>query len=252
MASIRKQLHRQLDTAAWRGKGLSPFNQFVFALVLASIVIVVIETEPAVYGPFSNLFDTVDLVLAVIFSLEYVIRLWTIGERPEFAGILGRVRYAVTPMALVDLLAILPFFVGLLGSDAFLLRTFRLVRILSLAKLGRYSDALRRLGAATANRRFELVVSLCVAALVLLFSATMMYLVEGGTQPEAFGSIPRAMWWGIATLTTIGYGDVYPVTVFGKMFAGLTAIAAIGMLAMPTGILAAAFAEAFKSSTADE
>jgi voltage-gated potassium channel len=124
------------------------------------------------------------------------------------------------------------------------LRLVRLVRIVALAKLGRYSSALNAIGHAIHSRRYELTMSLVIAGMLLLVSSTFLYLVEGEGQPDDFGSIPRAMWWSIATLTTVGYGDAVPQTVIGRILAGFTAITGIGLIAMPTGILAAAFSDA--------
>jgi voltage-gated potassium channel len=129
-----------------------------------------------------------------------------------------------------------------------LLRTFRLLRILRLARLGRFSHAMRNLAEAVRDRREELLLSLMLAGMVLVFSAGAMYLIEGPDSPVQFGSIPRALWWSICTLTTVGYGDVYPHTVLGKICSGLTSIAGIGLIAMPTGILAAAFSQAFQKT----
>jgi voltage-gated potassium channel len=120
------------------------------------------------------------------------------------------------------------------------------MRLLSLARLGGMSEAARLLGAAVVARRYELGLAFAVAGAVLLFAATALYLVESDVQPDKFGSIPRALWWAIITMTTVGYGDVYPVTVVGKLLGGLTALCAIGVIAMPTGILAAAFSDAFQ------
>ena len=119
----------------------------------------------------------------------------------------------------------------------------RIVRLIALAKFGRYSIALSQLIRAFVRRRYELLMSLVIAGLVFLIAATGMYAIEGSVQPEAFGSIPRALWWALTTLTTVGYGDVYPVTPLGRVFAGLMAVAGIGLIAMPAGILAAAFTE---------
>ena len=152
-------------------------------------------------------------------------------------------RYALTPVAIFDFLAVMPLFLTILGSEAYILRLLRLMRIMRLAKLGRYSAAAKAIGKAINSRRHELVVSLFAGVLLMLVAATCLYIAEGATQPEAFGSIPRAMWWAIATLTTVGYGDTYPVTAIGKVFAGLTAIIGIGLVAMPAGILAAAFSD---------
>jgi voltage-gated potassium channel len=127
-----------------------------------------------------------------------------------------------------------------------LLRIFRLLRILRLARLGRFSVAMRHLSQAVIDRREELLLSLMLAVFILVFSAAGMYLLEGDNDPQAFGSIPRAMWWSVCTLTTVGYGDICPHSVAGKILGGLTSIAGIGLIAMPTGILAAAFSAAFQ------
>ncbi len=128
------------------------------------------------------------------------------------------------------------------------LRLIRLIRILSLAKLGRLSSALRHLGDAILSRRYELLATLGLAVCLLVIGASALYWLEGALQPDKFGSIPRALWWSVITLTTIGYGDVYPITVAGKYVAGIVAVAGIGVIALPTGILAAAFSDAVQRS----
>jgi len=124
-----------------------------------------------------------------------------------------------------------------------LLRLLRLVRLLRLAKLGQFSRAFDDIMEAVARRRYELGISLIIAAVLMLLSASALYVIEGAGQPEAFGSIPRSMWWAVATLTTVGYGDIVPSTALGKAFAAFTALTGIGLIALPAGILAAAFSE---------
>jgi voltage-gated potassium channel len=141
---------------------------------------------------------------------------------------------------------LLPIFLTALGAEAFLLRLARLLRILRLARLGRFSVAMSSISEAIGSRRHELLLSLGVAALVLVISSALLYLVEGGVQPDNFGSIPRAMWWSIVTLTTVGYGDVFPMTAVGRILAAITAVTGIGLIAMPAGILAASFSDAMK------
>lgn len=182
-----------------------------------------------------------------MFLIEYGARIWVAAENPAYAaGWRGRLRYVVSPTALVDLLALSPMLFVAYGSEVFLLRLVRLARILRLARLGRFSAAAAEIAAALRSRRYELGMSVALAGLLLLVSATLLYVAEGQHQPESFGSIPRAMWWSIATLTTVGYGDVYPVTPLGKVMAAITAVAGIGLIAMPTGILAAAFSDALQ------
>ena len=246
MNRLRRTFYINLHTTAWTGRGMSPVNKAIAALIVFCIAGVIVETEPLIYTARAELFHAIDVIVAVLFMIEYVARLWAVGEDPEYKGIIGRLKYAVTVTAIIDLVAVLPFLLGIGGTDAFLLRALRLLRIVSLAKLGRFSEALRQLGAAVAARDYELFISLAFAIFVLLASSTVMYLVEGTVQPDAFGSIPRALWWSISTLTTVGYGDVYPLTPAGKLCAGITALAAVGIIAMPTGVMAAALSDAFR------
>jgi voltage-gated potassium channel len=155
-----------------------------------------------------------------------------------------------SPAGLLDLLALLPLLLAVVGPEAFVLRFARMLRILRFSRLGRFSGALSLLSEALASRKDELFVGVCVAAALLMLSATLLYVVEGQAQPEAFGSIPRAMWWAIATLTTVGYGDVAPVTWLGRVCAGFIAVLGIGLIAIPTGILAAAFSDATQAQRA--
>ncbi|MBI2810473.1 MAG: ion transporter [Candidatus Melainabacteria bacterium] len=224
---------------------MSPLNAFLSGLIIACSVVVVLETEPTIVAPHPHIFVLLDCLFACVFIIEYFVRLWVIGCDPRYAGIWGRVKYMVTPMAVIDLLSIVPFFFVAFSNNFFLLRVARLFRMISLAKFSRYSRAMTEFADVLNSRRSELLLSLGIVLAVLLLAAAVMYEVEGVAQPEAFGSIPRALWWGVMTLTTVGYGDVIPRTVLGKFCCGATAIAGVGLIAMPTGIIAAAFSETF-------
>lgn len=243
--SLKRTIHDQLEPGGGR---LSWANRALIALVAVSVLAAILETEAPIREAHAGLFDALEIVVVVVFSVEYGLRLWTCTESPRFSHpVLGRLRYALTPSALTDLVAIAPALLTGLGVEMFTVRLVRVLRILRLAKLGRFSRALRILAGAVGERRYELGLSAMAALLVLLTSSTLLYLAEAGIQPEAFGSIPRAMWWSVATLTTVGYGDVYPVTAIGRVFAAITALAGIGVIAIPTGILAAAFSEALQA-----
>ncbi len=246
---LRQAVWRQVDPQAYERDGLSPTNRAVVWVVATSSILAILETEPTIERVAPRAFARLEWLLSLLFLGEYVVRLWAEGENPRFRGIRGRIRYALTPAAIIDLIAFLPSLVlpivpGM--SNFMLLRIFRLMRILRLARLGRFSLAMRNLSQAVTDRREELSLSLMLAAFVLVFSAAGMYLLEGENDPQTFGSIPRAMWWSVCTLTTVGYGDIYPHTVLGKVLGGFTSIAGIGLIAMPTGILAAAFSDAFQ------
>lgn len=226
-------------------RSMSPLNAFLSGLIIACSLVVVLETEPAIVNSNQQVFILLDCLFACVFIIEYVVRLWVIGCDPRYSGIIGRLKYMVTPMAVIDLLSIVPFFFVAFSNNFFLLRVARLFRMISLAKFSRYSRAMTEFADVLNSRRSELLLSLGIVLAVLLLASAVMYEVEGVAQPEAFGSIPRALWWGVMTLTTVGYGDVTPHTVLGKFCCGATAIAGVGLIAMPTGIVAAAFSETF-------
>lgn len=244
--TLRRRLYEHLEPEARRAPGLSRLNRLIVVLICAASLLAILESEPTLYEGHERLFLIGEIIFTALFTVEYVARLWVAGEHEAYRGIVGRLRYATTLPALIDLMAILPVVLVFFGTEAFILRFVRLVRILRVARLGRFSRAMKAIGTAVSSRRYELWMSLAIALLLLMISSTLLYIVEGPVQPVTFGSIPRAMWWSVATLTTVGYGDVYPVTVLGRIFAGLTAITGIGLIAMPTGILAAAFSDAIQ------
>jgi voltage-gated potassium channel len=244
---LRQQLHRALDPRARSAKGLSPLNIALAALILLATLVAIMETEPTLDRIWGPTFAAAELTFGILFSVEYALRLWTAPERaPERSPWRERLRFVVSPAALADLVAIVASLSAVGGTGGMLLRLVRLGRILRLAKLGRMSRAFEHLVGAFSSRRDELLLSLCAALFLMTISATALYLVEGPIQPDKFGSIPRALWWAVATMTTIGYGDVYPISPIGKMLASLTAIFSIGLIAMPTGILASAFSDAIQ------
>ncbi len=243
-ASLRTLFYHQLDPLGRRAHGLAPGNMLVAGLILGSCVVAVLETEPRLYLDHGAIFAGLEWVFATLFLIEYGMRLWIAPESGRYGeGWRAVLRYAATPVALLDLLAILPVFLLFVGTGTPLLRLVRLLRLLRLARLGPFSHALHDMLDALMLRSYELGLSLVMGFLLLLVSSTLLYLCEADVQPQDFGSIPRAMWWSVATLTTVGYGDAIPVTVLGRIFAGFTAVAGIVLIALPAGILAAAFSD---------
>ena len=241
-------LHTQLDPTAWPGPGLSPLNKFLVGAILLGTASAIIGTEPLIAKSYSRAFNTLELLLGFIFAAEYLGRLWTVVERRE-RGVppwKQRLHFALRPAALLDLSVIAVTLLPFVAVNVVAFRLIRLLRILRLAKLGRLSTALRLLYSVIASRRYELIATLGLASTLLILGASALYWLEGEVQPDKFGSIPRALWWAVITLTTIGYGDVYPITAAGKVVAAMVAISGIGLIAMPTGILASAFSEAVR------
>lgn len=244
--SFRRKVYNQMHQGAYEGYGLTPANRFVFLLICFSVLVVILETEKPLYWKHYEKFVVIDYFIGILFTIEYIARVWSSGESEKYKGVVGRLRYMLTPAALIDLLVIIPFFI-MSNSNYFLARFVRLFRLFALAKFGRYSEALVLVQNAVWSRRYELIMSLVLTFVLLLITSTIMWAVEDDPN---FESIPRALWWGVITLTTVGYGDVYPQTVAGKICSGVTAIAGIGLIAMPAGILAAAFSEAFQKHKA--
>jgi voltage-gated potassium channel len=245
--SLRRTVYCQLEASAWPKKGLSPVNSALVVLIIFAVVAAVIETEPLISGGQEILFRSIEVVLGAIFLTEYVARVWTAVENSRFAGErFARLRYMVTPIAIIDLLAILPALFAFGGASSLVLRFFRVLRMLRLAKLGRTSRAWQHIKSATYERRHEFGLILGLLGITILVSASLLYWAEAEAQPDKFGSIPRAIWWAIVTLTTVGYGDTFPVTALGRTLAGFIAIAGVCMIALPTGVFAASFADAMQ------
>lgn len=243
VGAFKQAVFRQVDPTA-RAEGLSIVNRLVIFLILAAVASAVIETEPTISGGREGLFRALEVMFGVLFLVEYVLRLWVADISPAYADSRRpRLKFVFSLASIVDLLAIIPSFFAFAGGATLALRFVRFFRILRLARLGRFSKAWRDLGEAIGSRREELLLAFSLAGFVLLIASSLLYWAESDAQPDKFGSIPRAFWWGIVTLTTVGYGDVFPVTPLGKFFSALVSIAAIGTIALPTGILAAAMSD---------
>lgn len=215
----------------------------VFLIVL-NVLAVIFESVASLEARYGALLDAFEMFSVAAFLAEYLLRVWACTTVPQYSSaILGRVRFMLTPLAIIDMLAILPALLILPGVDLRFLRVIRVVRILRLAKLGRYSIALRQMGLVVYQKRESLLLSLTFMLLVLVISASFMFMVEHEQQPEAFSSIPATMWWGIMTLTTVGYGDIYPITPLGKILGAFISLFGIAFFALPAGILGSAFVE---------
>lgn len=224
---------------------MSPLKQIIVALICLSILWCIAETEPLIFDGRTHLFALAHASFFTIFFIEYAGRIYVAALNPRFNS---GWQYARTPAAALDLVVLISFILPFLGLETALLRMFRAARLVRLARLGRYSKAMALIIEAVADRRYELGVSVVIATGLMLLSSTALYLVEGHIQPENFGSIPRAMWWSVAILTTVGYGDIVPVTGLGRVFAAVTALTGVGIIAIPTGILAGAFSEALRKA----
>lgn len=251
-ATAKAYIHDWLEPD--RPGGINFFSGAIIILVMISLVSLAIETEvmradsglPVSARP---LVQWINFVVVWLFAAEFALRFWSEGENPAHKGVLGRLRFLAQPVTVADVLAFLPELIVLLFLPHLTggwLAALRALRLFRLFKLARFVPAFAIVGAAVKRAWAPLMAALCVAAAQLYIAAMMLYFIEGENKPEAFGSIARSMWWAIVTLTTVGYGDVYPETGWGRVAAGIVALAGIGIVAMPTGILASAFAEEFR------
>lgn len=239
--NLRADVHRLLEGDS-PSRRASLLRFALAALIVANVTAVVLETVHELHTEWRTGFRRFETVSVAVFSIEYVARLWSAVEHPRFAApITGRLRWMFSPAALIDLLSILPSLLMFAGFDLRALRLVRLSRLLRVAKLGRYSVAVQTLQRVLRAKAPDLLSLLFLLVVLLVVSSTCMYYLEHEAQPETFSSIPATMWWGIITLTTIGYGDMTPVTAGGRVFGGFIAVLGIGMFALPAGLLGAAF-----------
>ena len=238
--------HRVLSTinkaegADYISKG---FDIFIMTLIVLNVFVVITETVESIYTEYKTVFYYFEIFTITVFSIEYVVRIWacTLIEKYRHP-VFGRIKYIFSMEALIDLLAILPFYLPLFFAiDARFVRVLRLFRLMRVFKLGRYSVAFQLIVSAVSKRKEELLITLTLLIIMLILASSLMYYIEHEVQPDTFTSIPATMWWAIATLTTVGYGDVYPVTALGKLLASTIAILGIGVFALPTGIIATSF-----------
>jgi len=222
---------------------------FIIYLIILNVIAVILETCKSIYQPYAKLFYLFEVFSVVVFTIEYLLRLWVITENPDFSHpVKGRIKYIFTPLAIIDLIAILPFYLPFMNIDFRFIRSIRLTRLFRIAKLGRYSVALEAMNIAIKRKKEQLIITVGILLFFLLLSSSLLYYTEYEAQPDKFTSIPHAMWWGIATLTTVGYGDIYPVTTAGKIISSLIAIIGVGICALPTGIISAGFLENIRNN----
>lgn len=248
---LKKKVHLLLDPTDGGTFWDQVINSLIVCLILLNLAAVCLETVESLYQGYRSWFRNFELFSITIFSIEYLLRLWSCTCIRKYRHPLkGRLRYILSAGSLVDLAAILPFYLPLSGLDLRSLRVLRMIRFMRFFKLGRFLNASRVIRRVFASKKEELLISVLLVFTLIILAASAMYFVEHDTQPDKFSSIPETMWWSVATLTTVGYGDVYPITGIGKTLTACISILGIGMFALPAGILASGFSEEFKRKEA--
>ena len=220
---------------------------FLVSLITLNIVAVIVETVDDIYTEYAVFFKIFERISVYIFTVEYVLRLWNCkGDEKYCRPVAGRLKYFFSFGAMIDLLAIAPFYLPFTNTDLRIIRILRLFRFMRIFKLGRYLNATKLISNVFKSKKEELILCLVITVSLIIVASSFMYFAENQAQPDKYSSIPATMWWCIITLTTVGYGDVFPVTVAGKVLTAFIAILGIGMFALPAGILASGFSDEFQ------
>ena len=220
------------------------FDSIIIIIILVNVLLVILDTFTLPRW-LAEISQGVEVFSVAVFTIEYLMRLWTAPyiypmEKPYKA----RLRFMRSFMAIIDLLAILPFYMPyIIPMDLRVLRTLRIIRLLRLFKLNRYTDALSTIGGVFKKKANQLLSSMFIVILLMVIASVLMFDVENAAQPDKFTNAFSGLWWAVATITTVGYGDIFPVTVFGKILSGIIAVLGIGLVAVPTGIISAGFIE---------
>lgn len=274
--AVLEQEHRGLQKikvaiykALYPGDGDSRWlDTFIISLIAINVLAVVVETEEGLAGPYKSFFFWFEVFSSIFFTAEYGCRFWVVDlEFDPRKPWKSRLRYITSFMALVDLAAVLPFYLQFLPLDLRFIRAIRLMRLFRILKMGRYAHAVKTMAAVLDRKKEELAMTMFILVLLLVLSSSAIYFVEhvpveviqkdGSVvyQPspdDPFRSIPASMWWSVVTLTSVGYGDVVPATTLGKIVGAIVSLVGVGFIALPTGILAAGFAEEIREQRMKE
>jgi len=245
MTRLRRWAYELLEPTVSRSAAARAIEWLLIILIFLNIIAILLESVKDVDAVYHSFFKSLDDFSVTVFTIEYFLRVWISVENPKYGH--NRWAYVFSGMAIIDLLSILPFYIDLfvpaMTLDLRELRIIRLFRLLRMLKIARYLKALTIMQAVFRERKEQIYVSVMFILFLLVIVSTLMYHVENEAQPESFSSIPATMWWGIETLTTVGYGDMIPITPLGKVFGGMISILGIGLFALPAGIFSSGLTE---------
>lgn len=247
---VKKDVHILLHPELGDSKLDKIINGFIILLIAVNIIAVMLETVESIRKQYENFFHYFDLVSVIIFTIEYILRVWSCTHDPRYKGtVKGRLKYMLTWGALIDLVSFLPFYLyHFVGFDTRIFRILRLLRFFRLFRLTAYMKATKLVVNVFKSKANELALSFILTIFLVILASCLVYFAEHNEEGTNFTSIPATMWWAVVSLTTVGYGDMIPVTVFGKIFASLILFAGVAMLALPAGIITAGFLEEMRLS----
>ena len=246
--NIQKKIFSILEQRNPKGVLPISISIFIIFLIVMNTLMILLETNLPLYQPYEQQWKAFEVFSVIIFTIEYVLRVWSCPAHinKKFQDpIKGRLRFMLTPMVIIDLLSFLPFYLPLIFPfDTKTFRVLRLIRILRILQIGHFTNTVDTIIYALKEKRRELLISLFIGFVILVFSSTLIYYAEENAPPDKFSDIPSAMWWSVVTLTTVGYGDIYPVTTLGRFIAVATAFIGVGLISLPTGIVGSGLMEA--------
>lgn len=240
--NLRDQIWRVMSKENSSDKAAKIFSYSLITLILLNILAFILYTVDGIRAHFELELYCFEIFSVLVFMIEYIFRIACCTADPQYSNsIRGRIKYALTPLAVIDFWSVAPFFIPVFGTSLLGIRFLRVLRIFRLAKFNRFHNALLITGRVIAKSKESLILIITFTSSIILISSILMYFVEREVQPDKFGSVPAAIWWAIITLTTIGYGDVAPITVAGKIITSLVALLGIGAIAFPAGIIGSGF-----------
>ncbi len=251
--TFRQRVNEVLEIKIKRQRGVSfVLNIALSILIFLNTLAIILHTVPSIGKKYVQFFFDFEVFSVIIFTIEYLFRVWSCVEREEFQHpFYGRLKFIFSPWGLIDLLAIFPFYYSYFTTDLGFVRILRILRILRLFRVSRYFHALRVIQNVVRAKKEELFLSMSFIIFLLLICSSLAYYLEHDAQPDKFSSIPDSLWWGVNAMTTVGYGDMHPITPIGKVLGGLMAILGVSIFALPTGILASGFAEQIRGGRMD-
>ena len=254
MGSIRAYIFRILNVDKENYLPSRIIDTIISGLIFSNVVVIILDSYPEIHKEYNYYFKLFEIFSVCIFTVEYFLRIWTspllYKRKYTFSSY---IKFIFSGSGIIDLLAIIPFYLPLVFTmDLIFIRSLRLLRLLRILKLSRYSESLRGIGNIIREKRADLGVTFFLTFILLIIASTLMYNIEHQAQPENYKNIGDAFWWAIATLTTVGYGDIYPITNLGRFFSGVIAVLGIGLVALPTGIISSAFIQNLEKRKSNE
>lgn len=246
---VKKHVHILLHPTEGHTRWDKIINVFLIVLILLNLVAVILETEKQIYEANKTFFHFFDLVSVIIFSIEYFLRVWSCTHEQKYHHwFWGRLKYMVSWEGLIDLAAILPYYLYSIDVlDLRALRLLRLLRLLRIFRLTSYMKSTRIIANVFKSKFQELLISLVLTIGLIIISACLIYFAEHTAQPDVFTSIPKTLYWSVITLTTVGYGDMYPITAFGRLLTGIILLIGVAFFALPAGIITSGFLDEMRS-----